>query len=275
MAIMQNLKISQDSNVQVQSLIVTTNNGTDFARVELYYPDMPVIKVFLRGPQGFLQRQDRSLRALFLATGFFNGADSTLLLGTVADTVFVGFDYPYQINDIKRDPAKLLQTFRVTPGQIALSLKWISQQARLAPERLDAMAVSLRGLFLPAALHLAQEMNVNINQTVFAYTGADVKTILANNLRGQMPDFMAQILLATVPTINILNDPKLHLPYLNGSFLVVYSQDDQVIPQEASEQTFALLPNPKQQVILQGPHIDVGQAALIQQTKTAVMQWLR
>ncbi len=273
--LMGNLKISSSSMPQVLSQDVTSDQISDFVTMTMAYPDLPSFQVFLRGPRGFLQRTDHSLQVLFLATGFFTGADSTILLGAVPQTVFVGFNYPYGLAAITDDPAKILQTFRVTPGLMALSLKWVSQRGWLNSQKLFAMGVSLGGLFMPTALHIAQEMQVNVSHTIFAFTGSDLKQILANNLRDQVPPDVLKALVVLVPALNILNDPQLHLPFLHGSFLVVYADQDPIIPRTTSEALYSLLPEPKTQVILRGGHIDVDKPLLIEQTKEAILNWLK
>lgn len=271
---MRDLRIAPSSMPQVVSQSVETFENSEVVRVVLQQEHMPALRLTLRGPKGFAAKRDRSLNGVFVAAGFFTGADASLLLGEVPNTVFVGFDYPYQIAEITQDPAKLLQTFRLTPGQIALAIKWVSTQSWLKAEKFAAVGVSMGGLYLPAALHMAQKMNTQVPRTIFAFTGADIKNILGNILKDLVPEPALPVVLVTIPAVNTLSNPEIHLPYLQGSFLVLYSDRDQVIPRATSEKLFTLLPGPKKFEVLNGPHVDIDQPEIIQQLKNTVLTWL-
>lgn len=283
LAMMGNLQISSDSIPQVDFQEVISTKTSDRITLTLVYPGLPATRIFMSGPTGFLQKTDRSLPTLFLIAGFFTGAYNSLLLGEmtgemageVANMVVVSFDYPYKPEAISQDPAKLLQTFRLTPGLLALSLKWLSQQSWMNPQQSLAMGVSLGGLFLPAGLQIAQEMNAAPARTVFAFTGANIKAILANIFTPHIPQPALEGLLITIPTVNALSDPKLHLPYLKGSFLVIHADQDQIIPRSTTEELLNLLPAAKTQVVLPGHHIDYDHNLQIQQTKEAIFKWLQ
>jgi len=275
MLAMKDLKINEDSVPQIGFQEITSTGTSDRVILTLAYPELPEIKIFLSGPKGFLQKTDRSLPTLFLIAGFFTGAYNSLLLGEVPNMVVVSFDYPYQPDKIAQDPAKLLQSFRVTPGLIALSLKWLSQQPWVNPEQTIATGVSLGGLFLPAGLKMAQRMNAAPARTIFAFTGANIKMILGNLLAGSLPEPAIAGILTVVPSINTLNEPKLHLPYLQGSFLVIHAAEDQIIPPGTTQELFSLLPETKTEVLLPGPHLDYDHNVQIQQIKEAIFSWLK
>src|SRR5207253_5128703 len=97
---MSNQKITSTSMPLMSIQSIDTVGASDVVRIHLSFEQMPDIQLKLRGPQGFLQHQDQSLRVLFLATGFFTGSDSTLLLGEIPKTVYVGFDYPFRLSEI-------------------------------------------------------------------------------------------------------------------------------------------------------------------------------
>lgn len=273
--LMQNLKLSPLALRQTEIQEITTDQDIDIVKMLVHSEALPSVQLFLRGPAGFLTATDYSYQTLFIASGFFTGASGVQLLGDIPKTVVIGYEYPYSTASILQDPAKLLHTFRVTAGQIALSLKWVTQQKWVKPNKTIAMGVSLGGLFLPTALHIAQEMNVSVSHVVFGFTGADLKAILTNNLKDQVSTNIADSLSFVIPAVNALNDPQLHLPYLKGQFLVVHAEQDQVIPREATEELFDLLPQPKSKIMLQGKHIDTTQTELIMQTKNAILSWLR
>lgn len=272
---MDNLKISASSEPQAVIEKITQTTMSDHVSLYLIYPGMPALRVFLSGPKGFMQKQDHSLPSLFIMAGFFTGAYNTLLLGEVPGTVVVSFDYPYPMEAIVQDPAKLLQTFRLTPGAIALGLKWLSKQSWRNAEKSLVMGVSLGGLFLPASLQMAQALGVATPRTVFAFTGADMREMLGNLLKNYVPEPLLQALLVTVPTANVLSDPKIHLSTLPGRFLVISADQDQIIPRSSTELLFHLLPSPKAAAVLPGAHINYDQKLQIERTKETILKWLQ
>lgn len=273
--IMRDLGLSENTNPHaVVGSSLAFDTQSEVIPVTLSFDRVPEFQIFLRGPKGFMQNSAGSLNSLMVVGGFFTGADSTKLLGFIPGTVMVGFNYPYSLPTIGQDPGKLLQTFRLTAPQIALALKYLSQQRWLKKDKFVVMGVSLGGLFLPTALSLAQSMKVEISHTVFAFTGSNLPLILENNLHGQVPPQSMGPIKVLIPGLNLLNNPQWHLPFLKGSFLVISSDQDSVVPRQASEELFSLLPAKKVQVLLSGGHINVDQPILIEQTKNAVLKWL-
>jgi len=272
--LMQDLHLTADSVPSVISQEILPGATSDHISLTLGYPGFPPLRLFMSGPKGFWQSPVPRYPVIFLIAGFFTGAYNSLLLGEVDNTVMVSVDYPYEVSAMTQDPSKLLQSFRLTPGVVALALKWLSQQSWMRPEQSVAMGVSLGGLFLPAGLRLAQQMQAAPPRAVFAFTGAEIKIILENVLKGYLPAEARGGLAEVVPALNVLNDPRLHLPFLRGSFLVLAAAQDQLIPAQATQALYELLPAQKSLRILPGRHIDYDQNVQIQQTKEAILNWL-
>jgi hypothetical protein len=267
-----------DSRTPIQVRFQTSQSladGSELVVVLLSTESIPEFPLYLRGPKGFAQSKSAGLSGLFVVGGFFTGADSTALLGAIPQTVTVGFNYPYDLTDMKQDAGKLLQTFRLTAPQVALGLKWISVQGWLKKERFVVLGVSMGGLFLPTALRLAQRLEVNVTHTVLAFTGSNLPLILENNLHAHVSEQLLNPLKFFISTTNVLNNPQWHLPFLQGRFLVISADQDQIIPTASTDELFALLPEKKARVILAGGHINVDQPALIEQTRNAVLKWLQ
>lgn len=249
-------------------------DGSELVVVLLSTENIPEFPLYLRGPKGFTQNKAQNLSGLFVVGGFFTGADSTALLGPIAQTVTVGFNYPYDLTEMKQDAGKLMQTFRLTAPQLSLGLKWVGSQSWLKKERFVVLGVSMGGLFLPTALRLAQRLDVKVTHTVLAFTGSNLPMILENNLHAHVSERLLNPLKFFISATNVLNNPQWHLPFLQGKFLVISADQDQIIPQASTDELYALLPEKKARVILQGGHINVDQPALIEQTRNAVLNWL-
>lgn len=260
--------------VRVSQNVVRSGNF-DQVEVVLGHDHLGPIHLFLSGPHGFLQRQDRGLRGLFITAGFFTGRASIALMGEPAGTVLVGFEYPYQMTDFKKDPGAVLKFLRKTPGQIAISLKWLSQQSWVNPQQTAAMGVSLGGLFLPSAIHLAEKIGAGTSKTILAFSGAKIGPVLENLLKAQFPPEALHELIHFATNLTAPLDPEKHLPYLTGAFLTIRADHDQVFPVESSQRLEDLLPQPKLNKMVHGGHIDVDQPEVIQQTQAIVGAWLK
>ena len=253
---------------------IQSERGYDLVEVTLDHPEAGQIKLLMKGPSGFINQTSRSLNCIFLVSGFFTGREAVKLMGDTGETVIVGLEYPYKLKDFVTKPENILQFVRQTPGQIALSLKYLSEQRWMDPQGLISMGVSLGGLFLPSGLHIAQMMGVEVPRSIFAFTGAHLTPIIEQSLEGQVPSEVAQYIAYTFANLTTLHDPKLHLPRLDGSFLVIRADEDKTIPLASSQMLEDLLPEDKKVAVVHGPHINTDQTEVIRQTQEAIGRWL-
>ena len=272
--LMQDLGFKKNADGVETYRVVQTDRGYDTAEITLNHPEAGEIKLLMKGPAGFLTRTNRSLNCIFLVSGFFTGREAVKLMGDTGNTVIVGYEYPYKMKDFATNPADLVQFVRKTPGQIALGLKYVSEQRWLEPSGLISMGVSLGGLFLPSALHMAQVLGVDVPRSIFAFTGAHLTPILEQNLEREIPSEIAQYIAYTFANLTALHDPKLHLPRLQGSFLVISADQDKTIPFASTQLLIDLLGEDKKYAVVHGPHINTDQKEVIKQTQEVVGRWL-
>lgn len=270
----QDLGLDRDPVGRVSGIRSSIENGFEFVEVTLEHERLGATRLLLRGPAGFLLRRDRSLATLLLVSGFFTGKQSVRLLGTGGDEVVAGLEYPHGIEDFTRDPGSVLQMVRKTPGQIALALNWLVRQPWVRTGRLVPVGVSLGGLFLPSALALAQKSGSGPLPAVFVCTGAHLTPILESHLRGRAPEPLVRAFVHAMANLTSLHDPKVHLPFLEGSFLSLRTESDEVIPLESSLKLEELLPGPKKSVVLPGPHINEGRDEIIQGVQQEIRRWV-
>lgn len=273
-AMMQDLGLDSNSEAQIQSLQVVAENQIDRVRLTLQFPKLPVIRLYLSGPHNFLN-SEKALNTVFVMAGFLTGAENTLLLGEIKDTVVISYDYPFSPQQVLKDPGVLIQISRTTPGQAALALKWISKQTWTSLKKTSCLGVSLGGLFLPASLRMAGQLGIEVPNSVFAFTGSSVKDILNFNLLTTMDSTSAAQLAEVLSALALFAEPKLHLPFLKGRFLVLRSNQDSVFPSSSTDQLLDLLPNPKTQICFQGGHVNADQKELIEKTKSSMAHWLQ
>ncbi len=256
----------------VTTTVTKSTDGSEVVRVTLNHSGVGQIRLLLKGEPNFFRQLDRSFRSAVLVSGFFTGEDSVHLLGQIPGVVLVGFEYPYGVEDFQKDPGSILQFVRLTPGQIALALRWISLQPWSDPRSLSIVAVSLGGVFVPAGLKLTQRLGVQVAKTIFICTGADLHSILELNLRPFLQPWLLGPVLSLMTAPMILADPKLHLPDLTGSFLVIQTTQDTVIPRTSQQVLYQLLRDPKKEILLEGPHINSDQTDLIRKIQNLLLQ---
>jgi dienelactone hydrolase len=271
--LMTDTGLSGRSAFRIVEVRGTTEKGFDTVEATLAHPKLGNMKVLLRGPRDFMTRTDRQLPTMFIASGLAAGKDTIRLLAAAAPIVFVGYEYPYNMEDVKRDPANFLKFLKQTPAQIAAIIQWVSEQGWASPNTVHAMGVSLGGLMLPSSLHIAQKIGVSIRGTILAYTGADVASVVDDS-GAIVPKEIAHPVREAIRALSFLHDPRLHVPYLKGRFLSIRADRDQVFPASTSILLEQLMPQPKRIEVVSGKHIGRDDLELIAKTQAIVTDWL-
>ena len=273
--LMKDMNLGSRSRLKtVSEKVSQAENGIDFVEIVLEQAGVGTIRLMAKGPRGFSTRRDKKLRSLFVASGLFAGRETVKLVNSLEDMVIVGYEYPYNAEQMARRPALAYEFMKQTPAQIAASLQWLSERTWQNPYEIYTIGVSLGGLFLPSALHIAQTINVPVKGSIFAYTGAELKSVLTQGLREHLPPEAVPLSITAVNALTVFHDPALHLPYLRGQFLTIRSDRDQVFPAESSIRIEKLLPEPKRVEVVSGAHINTDQTELIVKTQDLILNWL-
>ena len=249
-------------------------DGADEIKIRMAHSGVGEIKLLMRGPSGFATRVDHSLGAILIVSGFDVGSEQVRLFNGSQGNVAVAIEYPGRLIDLQNDPSAAFKVIRQMTGQIALSLKWLSEQPWMNSDRLAVAGISLGGIFLPVSLHIAEHMHVNVAKTIFAYTGSDTTAMLTPQLARVFIPSVVRSILQVTNNLLVMHNPRLHLPYLTGDFLVIRSDLDQTIPAGATEDLFSRLSGHKQLQVLHGPHIATDQKELIETTGLLIDSWL-
>ncbi len=271
--LMKDLGLIDRSRASETHRALTSDGISDTVEVNLHQNLVGDIHLLVKGPHGFLDSGSRYI-TLLVASGIYTGKDSIALLSQLPNVILVGIDYPDTIQKVLKDPQTAFQFLRRTPGDIALSLEWLSRQSWVEARGPSALGVSLGGLFLPVALHMAQRLGVNVPRSIFAFTGADLVTIAANNLKDDVSSDMMPTVLRLISGLTYLDDPQMHLPFLRGNHLVVRADADLTIPSTSTDRLFELLNGSKQSVTLHGGHINSHTPELITGTENAILNWV-
>lgn len=262
------------AKMQLMSDQVVVDGERESHQIRLYQEFVGPTDLLINGPVGFTS-SGKSYTTLFVTAGFLSGKDSIKLIPDAEDKVLVGYEYPANPDSIKKDPSIFLKTIHIVPGQIALSLEWLLNQSYVRKERFHVMGVSLGSLFLPVSLHLAQLRNVHPTSTLLCFGGADLSMVIDHMIDPSVNPLLREISKNLVAGITALHDPRLHLPYLTGTFFTVYATEDSIFPTATSVEQFDLLPSPKEIHWVQGPHIDVNEPNVIYQTLIYVREFLK
>lgn len=222
----------------------------------------------------FLKKSKQSPRprpVVFVATGIKTGFETLKLFNQDDDIHVVVFEYAFDKNEKdERLVASLLQNALKMQTQMAMTLKWISQQDFVREDRINVLLVSFSTFISPMALRLAQQWNVSIYSTVFAFGGAQIKNFTASFFKN-CPQ--AQELQKSADAFLDWMDPENHLPYLKSQFLVIRGEFDNIIPLASSLALEAKVPEPKKIVVLPTVHIDMERPDIVRLTMATVQEW--
>lgn len=247
-------------------------DGQERVDVTLTHERLGTIRFLMKGPQGFWRAPAPTYRALVVFSGFGSGQDVIENFAPVPGTVLIGFDYRYSVFELVDDPARMADMIRRSPGQMAAVLSYVASLPWVKRGELATLGISMGGLFQPAALRMAKRLGTEPTHVIFAYTGAHLAPMLEQALPPGLPELLRRQLVLGVMNAITLYEPKTHLPWLRGHFLVIRATEEQVFPRESWESLEALLMAPKV-VLIPGPHIGLREVAMIARTRDEIFLW--
>lgn len=212
---------------------------------------------------------------LFVAAGIQTGLDTLQLFDQKQNSHLVVFEYNFdkKAKDIQL-LTSLLQNALKMQMQMALTLKWISQQSFVREDRINALLVSFGSFIAPMAVRTAQQMNVKIYSTVFAFGGARIKTFIEEYIQksGNADPALLDLKKSADAFLDWM-DPANHLPELRGQFLIIRGAYDHLIPALSADTLIERTPEPKKVVVLPTEHIDLDRKDIVRQTMQVIQQW--
>lgn len=257
---------------QLKTWDIQHDGESDLVAVKIQHAAVGEIRLMMKGPKNFWMSKE-TLKVLLIASGFHTGQDSVKLMGDTHGAVLVGYEYPYNANDFQRKPATLPDFFRKTPAQIAATMMFLAQQPWVDRYEMGAMGISLGGLFMPTAVHMAQSMGVPFYKTALGFTGAHLPAVLDQAFAPYMDAQVREALVHSINNLTSIYDPKLHLPFLKGRFLMLQASHDEVFPKQSTQILADIMPEPKKIVTIEGPHINEGQKEMIAQLQRELLKW--
>ena len=204
------------------------------------------------------------LPVLFILGGLETGFDSVQHVSDIGDNILVGYNWPINSKlpkgiSILTESPSIYKGIYKSPGQIAKAIEWVSNQSWAKKEKISLLGFSIGAIASPAVQHIIENRgHTNIGWTVLAYGGTNIGQLVNSNPyikpKWGKPLFGWIIQLLFNPI-----DPKEHLEYISGNFLLINGKDDEFIPKESSSLMQRLTPSPKNIILLDGKHMGVGE----------------
>lgn len=272
--IAQNLKMNQNSSaLAVINSQKTEIQDKEIHSIELFQSEVGTTRLLLMGPKDF-STDGIKRTVLFIAAGFQTSTQTLTLIPVQQDTIFAFYQYPHNQKQIEADASLFPKSIRVVPGQIALSLEWLTQQDFSKQKSVHAIGISLGSLFLPVSLHLGQIRKIQPQSTILAFGGADISIVISHFFDSDSNPVIKEFAKKLTQGLLYMHDPLVHLPELKGPFLAIYATQDSIFPKESSQLQFELLPEPKELKMIEGPHLDETQNEVLLKTMSAVKEFI-
>jgi hypothetical protein len=221
------------------------------------------------------------LPVVMLLGGLARGDDNLAALPPPGRNIVIGYDWPVTVlmpqgMDLVRAAADQYGDALAIPGQVTATLRWARAQGWADGERFSLVGFSFGALAAPAAQRLAAREGIGIGWTVLGYGGAPIAEIVRTHPLVSPRWVQAPLGLAAAVLLRPI-EPSHHLPRLEGRFLVLEGEDDELIPAAARARMTALTPEPMTHIAFDGHHMGVGrhQQALLAEITETTLTWLR
>ena len=222
------------------------------------------------------------LPILFILGGLETGLNSVRHVSHIGNNILIGYNWSLQpnlpkgFNIISKFPSIHKEIYRA-PGQIAAAIEWIAEQQWAEVERISLLGFSIGAIVAPAVQHILEKRGtIHVGWTVLAYGGTNIGKIVNYNPNIR-PNWTKPLFGWIIQYLFNPLDPKEHLPYLSGTFLLINGTEDEFIPKQSSSLMQKITPHPKKIMFLEGQHMGVGKnqkallSRIIEETKT----WLK
>ena len=204
------------------------------------------------------------LPVLFILGGLETGFDSVQHVSDIGDNILVGYNWPINSKlpkgiSILTESPSIYKGIYKSPGQIAKALEWVSNQSWAEKEKISLLGFSIGAIASPAVQHIIENRGLtNIGWTVLAYGGTNIGQLVNSNPNIK-PKWAKPLFGWIIQLLFNPIDPKEHLEYISGNFLLINGKDDEFIPKESSSLMQKLTPSPKNIILLDGKHMGVGE----------------
>lgn len=214
---------------------------------------------------------------VYMLPGLYSEKDITSYVQNVGNTIVVSYQYAFgnlnpalvtKVNNVGRN-------ILAVPAQVSASMKWLKDQTWVDPTRVSLMGVSLGGVFLPLCQRFMNSQGISVYSSVIAYAGTDLQEIFSHSVESRMGSKESKVAMNVLKVFFTPLEPKTHLPYLTGKFLVIYGNEDGYMAPDNSIALYNLLPGSKDLIGLAGGHINSKKPEAISLLNEAAFGWLQ
>ena len=267
----EKLDLTQRDEFQVQ----LSNEQRIYYDVVLHDKNLDTIRFTISLPK---ERGDKKLPLMFVLGGLEIGRQSLGYIKEHGHNAIISFEYPYSPEYWYEgmsmiEIAAIRRAVLLVPSQMLSVMKWVSNQEWADPERLSLLGYSFGALFVPAVQRYAQANSLHIPTTVIAYGGTNVYQLLMTNIK-IMPLWVRSVLGYLAAKAIWAIEPALHLPHLEGHFLIVNGKYDTQIPESSWRELQKLTPPEKKIINLEADHMRPSRPELTARLVAISRQWL-
>lgn len=246
-----------------------------YSDVTLYTKELDSIFITISFPTTI---PSEGLPVLIVLGGLEIGRESLKYIPAQGQNIIIAYQYPYSPR-YWYDGTKITQipiihsSVMKVPAQIVNLAAWTRQQSWSDKNRISVLGYSFGAFFIPAIYHLAGHDQVKLGPAVMAYGGIDIYRILRGNLKflSAIPrTIIAWMAAAVIHPV----EPALHLPYMNGEFLVINGRNDHQIPNICWQKFQELTPKPKTVMVLDAGHMHPSKPELTLRVVELSRKWL-
>lgn len=222
---------------------------------------------------------DHPIPVMIILGGLDVGEQTLGFIRGQGPNAYVAYRYPY-------DPARWRERAKVTevpvireavlsvPGQVSATLQWVREQSWADADHASLLGFSLGAILLPATYRVAAQAAPPSPPAVFAYGGADVHMLIDSNLDVH-PAWLRSVVARLVQLALRPLEPGLHAPKMEGGpFLLINGNRDEQIPRASYLALQALVPEPKEVLMLDEGHMHPRRMDLTRRLVDLTREWL-
>ena len=224
----------------------------------------------------FPKKLTTNLNVLILVDGLETGKNSLDYFKHPDDYILVGYEFEKKVKLLTKKTSylhslSLRKAALAVPYQLLSIVKWIEKR-KFTNKKIDFLGLSFGSVFVPATYHIAAVNNIALGKCILAFGGAGLYDIFLVNLKvskafKKPASFLAYSLLRPI-------DPKFHLPYMKGEFLIINGTQDSRIPIKSRALLEKLTPKPKKIINSDTFHMDPDNIELIEEVYDISLKWL-
>jgi len=218
---------------------------------------------------------NKPLPAVVLFSGYQTGAQAIQLVENLDSVVYVGFEYPWPMDVTLNSMKWNWKRIEVIPVLMAITLTWLSQSEIIDHQKINVVNVSFGNLFFPLAQRILNEQDIKMKAIIFGYGGVEISEVIGNQLKDKISAFELEMAKVIIQNQTWIFEPKYHLPYLKGDFLVVNGTEDEVFPRSSQQDLIKNLSFTPKIITLPGGHIQPDRTAIIKNFMNEVIKFLK